>query len=338
MKTVKFIFISLLVILLLAALGIYIFLKMFDLNRYKDQIAAQFGTQIGREVEIGNLDLSFSFSKGVALVIKDLGVKDSTDSPSGIWATVESIELQVLLREYLSDQKLVFSSIRFLTPMIGVDLGRVFSSVPAPAGEKPAVVQDKGAESFDLSKFQLLIQAFEIMDGKVQIKSDGRMLSRDVLVDHIGFKIDNFSIQEPFDFIFRCSALGARNALDAKGRVNLDLSQLQARLDDVVIKSNISELSFEDIRETFASVAASGITAVGGELTVTVSQVILSQQGAPVLTALVDFINGKIAVSSVKEEIRNIELHAEYSNQNLEIFKSSLEIGQGRIDVNGGGE
>ncbi len=339
MKVVKFIFIFLLVIVLLAALGIFIFLKTFDLNRYKDQITTQVSTQIGREVEIGNLDLSFSFSKGIALIVKDLGVKDSADSPSGIWATVESIELQVLLKEYLSDQKLVFSSIRFTTPTIGVDLGQVLS--PASTEKKPAVTQDpeKGtqdAEPFDLSKFQLLIQAFEIIDGKVQIKSDGQMLSRDVLVDHIGFKIDNFSIQEPFDFIFRCSALGARNALDAKGRVSLDLSQLQARLDDVVIKSNISELSWEDIRETFASVAASGITAAGGELAVTVSQVILSQQGAPVLTALVDFMNGKIAVSSVKEEIRNIEFHAEYSNQNLEIFKSSLEIGQGRIDVNGG--
>ncbi len=342
MRILKILFIALLVIVLLIALGVFIFIKTFDLNRYKDDIAAQISTKIGRDVEVGHLDLSLSLSKGVALLIKDLGVKDSSESPSGIWATVESIELKVLLKEYLSKRKLVFSSIRLITPTVGVDLGKVLAEKDQnPAGKTlPFVGPESGTEQpsgepFDLNAFQLLVESFEIVDGRVQIKADGQMLSRDLLVDHIGFGIANFSIQEPFDFVFRCAALRSRNALEAKGSVRLDLKELQARLDDVIVKSNISDLSWDDIRGTFPSISASGITAADGELTVTINQMIVSEKGAPVLTMTADFVNGKLVISSLKNEVKDIELHAEYSNNNLEVFKSSLGFGQGRVEIKG---
>ncbi len=343
MKIVKIVFMVFLVIVLLAVLGAFIFIKTFDLNRYKDQITQQMSAQIGREVEVGHLDLSFSFTKGVALLVKDLSVKDSIKDPSGVWATVENVELKVLFKEYLSDKKIVFSSIRLVTPTVGIDLGQVLS-----AGEKTSSLDDpssvsQGAgtektednEPFDLSTFQLLIQSFEIADGRIQVKSDGKLLARDVLIDHFDFKISDFSIQEPFDFSLRCAALGSRNALDVNGHVRLDLQQMQARLDDVVLKSNISDLSWDDIRETFPQASASGVTAIGGELTVTVNQMIVSGQGVPILTIMADLINGNVAMASLKKEITNIELHSEYSNNNLEIFRSSLSIDQGKVDIAG---
>ncbi|HRZ39574.1 MAG TPA: AsmA family protein, partial [Candidatus Omnitrophota bacterium] len=347
MKIVKIVFIVLLVIVLLGALGAFIFVKTFDLNRYKDQIVRQMSAQIGREVAVGHLDLSFSFTKGVALLVKDLSVKDSVEAPSGVWATVENIELKVLLKEYLSEKKIVFSSIRLVTPTVGIDLGQVLSadgekpSSDGPADGPASVSQGAGAEKtedkepFDLSTFQLLIQSFEIVDGRIQVKSDGEILARDVLIDHFDFKIANFSIQEPFDFSLRCAALGSRNALDVNGHVRLDLQQMQARLDDVVLKSNISDLSWDDIRATFPQASASGVTAIGGELAVTVNQMIVSGQGVPILTVMADLINGSVAMASLKKEITNIELHSEYSNNNLEIFRSSLNIGQGRVDIAG---
>ena len=76
MKTLRIIFISLGTLIILFLLGVFIFLKTFDVNRYLPQITQKIAQSIDRKVSIAHGDLKFDWGKGVILELNQVSVGD----------------------------------------------------------------------------------------------------------------------------------------------------------------------------------------------------------------------------------------------------------------------
>jgi len=92
LKLIVIIFLSLVVILFL---GVFIFLKTLDINRFKGQIAQQISKWIDREVSIKNISFKSSINKGVSLGISGLAISDHPDFSSEAIFYVDSAHLNI---------------------------------------------------------------------------------------------------------------------------------------------------------------------------------------------------------------------------------------------------
>ena len=75
----KIIVISLLSLFVISAIGLFIFIKTFDFNRFKPQIIAAGGNALGRSIDFTKVDLKLSLKNGVQLRLADIAVGEHPD-------------------------------------------------------------------------------------------------------------------------------------------------------------------------------------------------------------------------------------------------------------------
>ena len=102
MRFVKVLFKIILVLLILIILGGYIFLRTFDLNKYKPLIAQITEEQLGRKLAInGNAELGISFVP--TLVLNDVTFANAPWASTETMVSVEKIEITLaVLPVYIS--------------------------------------------------------------------------------------------------------------------------------------------------------------------------------------------------------------------------------------------
>ncbi|MCK5180499.1 MAG: hypothetical protein KAR32_13295, partial [Candidatus Omnitrophica bacterium] len=76
MRIVKIIFLTILLISVVLFVGMFIFLKTVNLNRFKEQITEQISKSIGRDVRMKHVSFDFSVIKGITLHISGLSIMD----------------------------------------------------------------------------------------------------------------------------------------------------------------------------------------------------------------------------------------------------------------------
>ena len=75
-KILKVVFITVFLLLLLLIAGVFIFIKTFDINRYKPQIIAQVNSALGRSFDFKEMALTVSWRDGIRLRLQDLVMGD----------------------------------------------------------------------------------------------------------------------------------------------------------------------------------------------------------------------------------------------------------------------
>ena len=100
MRIVKVAFWVIFVLMLIAAAGIYIFIKTFDISRYQERITSEISRQLGREVVLDKIGLEADLARGITLVISDFQIADAPDFSSEYFM-IKVNETEPLLPVYL---------------------------------------------------------------------------------------------------------------------------------------------------------------------------------------------------------------------------------------------
>jgi uncharacterized protein involved in outer membrane biogenesis len=74
----------------LAILGGVIFVKTFDVNKFKPQIVSQAKSALGREFDFDKARLDISFSRGVSLELSGLSIGEDPAFAKGEFLTVRT--------------------------------------------------------------------------------------------------------------------------------------------------------------------------------------------------------------------------------------------------------
>jgi len=346
MKALKIFFIVVVVLVVSLIAGLFIFIKTFDANKYKDQIAQAVGSALQTDVAIGEIRLKLSLKTGVAASVSGLSLADK-GLVQGIGVKVDGIDVSVDLLRLLRQKEIYVSQIDIREPVIRIDLAKRQQAAPAPAGGSEvssAAKQTPAAGSANFSS-SIIIQSLRMEKGEVVLAAGGGMpFAKDVAVTDITVAVNGLVVQQgsgaavadPFTFQISCAAFDHPKAVSIEGKGRLDLAQMQARFDDVTISSRLNDFSLGRLTETFPAAGEAKLTELGGTLNVVISQLIAGAQGLPVLSLKGSWKDGLLKTGYLNEPLRNIDLNVEYAGGNLDIQESKVELASGKVTFQGG--
>jgi hypothetical protein len=344
MKVFKIIILVMLVVMIIAGIGLYLFLRSFDANAYKDQIAHQIGTVLETKVEIDRIDLKVSLKTGVVLDVTGLKLADE-GMLTGVAVTVKSLECAVDIVHFFKTKEIMVARVIVKEPMVLLDIRRL-QEKSSHRQEKQSIPEGSRDEKKEMMPY-LFIKSVHLENGQVVIVGDGVNIVKDMPITGINVIVDNLSLDQsfdakrssvtrgPFTFQLTCAAFGSSQAVSLQGKGWLNLDVQQVRLDDVIVESDFSKFAVGQIPEIFPALKSLNLKRIDGNLYALVNQVILGQDGIPVLVAEGSLTKVGASTGLLPTAISDGDIHFKYSDETLDVLESTFKIGSGHVKFKG---
>jgi len=245
-KIFLIVFVIIFVILLLAAGILFLFLRNFDIQKYKPQIVASLKQALDRDVELSSLSLNFSWGQGIGLTASGLKISDDQKFSSKSFFCIDQIKVGVDVLGFISRHQINIPNVEIVAPRISIirnDDG-VFNFQtlgflqPGNKGPQAQVVSPShGVNKPSLALAAILVQNIFIRNGDVSFK-DNFEEERSLEIKKIDLKVSDFSPVRPFKFLLQAACFGDKQNLSLSGNASLDalnaaviLKNLQSKLD-----------------------------------------------------------------------------------------------------------
>lgn len=350
MKALKIILISFIVVIVLMGTGLFVFIKTFDLNRFRSRIAEELSSRVGRGIVMERLDFTVSLTDGVILNIYGASINDHPDFSPDPFLKVDRLALNLNVIAFLKRREIVVSDIRVDAPQIRVirntqgilnlstlaQAKKPSVSAPAGSGEEQSASPSPQLSTRGPSLPQLLVQSFGIEKGQCLFIDRRRDPAWQVALTDIDFQVHDFSLAQPFDFQIRCRLFSDKENLQVEGKAQLDVVHRQFRVDDVVMDSDLALLSRESLTRAIPPAgdffAPEGLK---GKLTLMLGQMIAGPRGIPVLSLSGTLSNAGITLKALPFPLENVACRFNLSETDFEIPEFSVDVADGRVTAKG---
>ena len=216
-KFFKILIYTILFLIIAIIVGGYIFLKTFDLNKYKDQITSIASKALGRELKI-NGDASLGISLVPTIIIEDIELANAPWGSAQFMAKLKKAEVSFDILPLLQKQ-IVVNNVDLVQPQINLEVAKdgkanwQFENVDTDAvaevrEEAPAVTVPGQTEEVDGGSMALIAgiaaKNVAITNGKV-VFEDGRVASViDLVINKIAFSVPSSDdkIKASVDVVF----------------------------------------------------------------------------------------------------------------------------------------
>ncbi|MCK5179528.1 MAG: AsmA family protein, partial [Candidatus Omnitrophica bacterium] len=248
MRIIKIIVTSTLIITVFLFVGIFVFLKTVDLNRFKAQITEQISKSIKRDVRMRHVSFNFSVNQGITLHISGLTVMDLPDFSTEPMLYIDSSHLDVDVLPFLLKRQVLASKIEFNSLKVNLirnnkgeinfqkfaqkendDLpvaGKAATSQTGDASEKATKKKSK-----DFNFKEMLIRSIRITDGAFIFTDHMTEPSTMIPITEIEFQISNLSVDAPFPFQLKASLFSDRKNISLNGLAQINMLNQQIRID-----------------------------------------------------------------------------------------------------------
>lgn len=255
MRILKIILISFFVIFTLVIIAGFVFLKTFDINRYKPQIISIAESTLNRELDFSTIDLNVSLMKGVKVSVRDIVLGEHPAFGTENFLTIEEVYLGVdvlafVLRKQVSISKALIKNphVRILRAQDGA-----LNAQSLAAQESPATVKTASPESEDVSQPSMtlpsvFVNSIEIQNGTIVVADQTFEPVLNLAVNNLNLNIDGFSLSEAFAFSVAGSVFGEAENFRVEGRAQIDPSALTVKLSQVRSVTDFKKFSLSVIR------------------------------------------------------------------------------------------
>ncbi len=344
MKVLKFIFISLLAIILLACVGLFVFVKTFDINRHKSRIESEISTSIGRQVTFDRIDWSFSLNKGFFLKVTDISIKGSLQAASKDLLSIAQAQIQVDVMTYLKEQEIRISQISVRRPRIHIikDQRGVLNTEPVPPQSLPDPTPDSSApgitpeEETQLEIPPIFVETINIDDGEIVYQDQSSSFPMDIEILKLKIYLTRFSLSEPFPFKIRFALWSDADNVLLDGQVSLDFSQQKVSVRDCHINFDLSRLKMENIIKAFPSLRSVPLgSGYKGQCQLGLKQLTVGAKGLETLLLTGNIKEGQAGLPYRELVLDHMQLQFELDPRDLNLKHVSAEVGQGRVSAEG---
>ncbi len=362
MKILKTILIIFLVLIIAAVVAIAIFLKTFDINKYKPQIIHEVSKTLGRGVTIDDLNLNLSI-EGATVGIKNLKVKDNPQFSKGDFLTVKDLSLGLDVLSLVTKHQILVSSVKIRSPKIvlirneegqfnvqtfRIDTGKKASnplrSLPSRRGWVDSFAFAESAEK-DSSKAPidgtitfplLLIQSIKLEDGLLVYKDKAFDPEISIDISQIYLAVNNFSLAAPFDFILQASLWSRQRNLSASGLMEIDKDNAGVSFSELKIASDLSGVSTHLLEQSVPMLKEAGLgEGLEGKFEVAVKKMIAGAKGLSTLSLNGHLEKGKMRFKQIPLPLTQIESAFQASATAVKISDTSFNLGTGTVKVKG---
>ena len=342
-KVFLIVFAVVLAVFLLIGTALFLFVRNFDVNKYKPQIVSAMKQALNRDVTISKLNLNFSLNRGILLNASGIKIADDPQFSSQAFVSIEQLNLGVDILGVLIKRQVSISNVDIISPrffLIRNEEGviNVQTLGPLQQGNKSVQGQEEKASSGDskpsVALAAVLVQNIFIQNGTVSFK-DNFEEEKSLEAKKIDFKISDFSLVRPFNFSMKAACFGEKQNVNLSGAASLDvlnsalvLKNLQAKID----------LALMDVRLIEGAVPAAGSgrlkNPLAGQIEFSSNEVRVGAKGFSI-----GKLNGKVSGAAVNtayliQPIKNIEGKFEVVGPDLTISEASCMLGSGRMNGN----
>ena len=353
MKQLKLIFIIFLSIIVILFLGLFIFLKTLDINRFKGQITQQISKSINREVSIESISFEPSIKQGVTIHISELVINDHPSFSLDPMLTIDSAYLNIDALSLIFKRQIFVSNIEFDAPKINLirnDAGEFNvqkfieqvkdqkKETKDSASKRPeGIVQESTSpKESDIAFGDLLIRSIRINDGTIIFNDRSLTPPVTIPVTGLDLQISNMSFDAAVPFHADASLWSRKKNIRVHGLIRINAQNQQVRIDDLKVHTDLSDLSLDRIIADVPSFKSAGFKeGLAGKLMINISQMILGEAGLLVLSSEVQLTEGRIQLKDFPVPMEHINMRFEVSESDLNVTEIKLPFANGELVATG---
>lgn len=355
-------------------IGIFVFLKTFDINRYKPQLLSQAKNALGREIDLEKIDLDFHFKTGVRLNIKNLRMSEVSDFPKGEFLKIANAYLGIDIFSYLTRKQILITSIELDTPKlflvrekenpttqdqtslsffspgpeprIGEEQTQAKGALSQPRDLLPSSTSDIFAKTKSAGTTKLpdiFIKSLELKKGMVHYidKNFDPHLVLDIV--NVYLKITHLNFKEPFSFSLGLAMASQEPNIFMEGKAILDLNHQNIQIREAALSTDLAQFSLEKLKKDLPMLKGVRVPdELKGKLKVDIQSLLVGPQGLSDLSLNVKISEGRVnlkeIVPGISLDIAKIE--GQIKNFNLKDYfpvtlQAALLSNQPNITING---
>ena len=229
MKIVKIALVSFFVLILVVIVAGIIFIKTFDVNRFKPQIVSLAGKTLNRQVDFQNAKLGLSLRHGVSLKIHNLVIADDPAFSKGNFLTVKDISLAVDVLKYCFKKEVDVPSILIDSPSVTVIRRKdgslnVATIAQSAQGSKQTAQPDPPSAALALPA--ILISSVKGTNGSVTFIDQTFEPPLRIEISKLGFSSTDMSLTKPFPFAAEAEVVSPKMNINLEGKAQVNLSKI----------------------------------------------------------------------------------------------------------------
>lgn len=371
MKILKIIFISFFVLLLIAGIALFVFMKTFDVQRFKPQIIAAMNQTLGRQVDFKEIRVQLSLTQGISLGLKQFTVKDDPFFSPGELLKIEDISIGIDALDYFSKKQITIPRIQIERPQLTIvrlkdgqinvaSLGKKPSTQsatnsslpPAMAGPNETVISPAttnesplyegktlGGDSISqppLNLPEIIIHSINLNNANITYidKSFDPQMTLDV--SQMDIKIRDFSLKAPFSFNAEGSIFSADKNFQIGGTGILNLENQGIQFRNITILTNLSQLSFAKLQSSVSALKGVEMPQqLDGELSVAIDHLELGAKGLGPLLVKGELSRGNLKLKQLAFPIETIEGKFQATESKIILSEFSAKLGKGSLSATG---
>lgn len=342
MKFLKGVLVVLCVLIVLVFVGAYFFLKSFDVNKYRQQIAAQISQQIGRDVRIANIQLNLSLFKGVYAQVVDLIIGEDAGFGTEDFVSVGAVKLNVDVMAYLSRREIVIS--RVVVENLKINVIRDGAGVinvqkigPAPAqgtaSSQPAHLATVSTASVaDVKIPNFSVKTITIENAAVLFVDKSQKPALQIPISQVNITITDFSLNKLFTFEGQLAVFGDDRNLLVSGQAMVDAVKQTVSFSSVQTDFDLNKLKIDDLLKGVPQLEAAGLQGqLAGKIAVQVPSLTAGALGLGTMSATGKLSDGKISTKMLPVAIDKISADFTVDAKNVDINSFSLQLATGMV-------
>ncbi|MFA4984671.1 MAG: AsmA family protein [Candidatus Omnitrophota bacterium] len=341
MKILKITIISILILVLLLFLAAAIFLKAFDINRFKPQIISQAQILLNRNVNFQRLSLGFSFTHGIGLKVKGLVIADDPAFQKGDFLFVEEISVGVDILGYLLRRKIDVSSIVIDSPRVTIIRNKDGSINAATIGPAPAA---QGASKKELAvkpaaqavPAALFVSALRVKDARVTYIDRSFEPAVSTEISSLDLSVKKISFADSFPFQAEAAIFSSKQNIRIEGKVKIDLQSGQASILGLNASTDLSMLELNKISSSLPMINPDLLPLlIKGRVRVSIPSLTIGSKGLSGLEAAAYLTDGYIQLRQVASAVSGLSAGVKVNAGDVLLDKASASLAGGVINISG---
>ncbi len=352
MKILKIALITIVCVLAIGLVGLFIFIKTFDVNRYLPQLTDSASKALGRPVKIQNGDVRLSW-QGVSVGISGVSVADEAEFSQKPLLELSKADLALAFMPLVLHRQVHISTITVKEAKVNIVRlpdGRVNISAlgskpaappppaqaappPASTATAPAAAQESASDSPlpDIYARDILIK-----DASVEFTDQNTQMPMHVLVAHLNVKGKHFSLTDPFPFELDAVVLSREHNVHAQGTVALDLKQGRVAFTNLNVVSDLANLDIAELAAASPALAKANLPEQWkGKLSAKIATLALGAAGLEDLKARVDVLDGMVKLKELASPLTGVRLSASADKNTIELQQITAHLKEGAIEMKG---
>lgn len=344
MKVFRVIGISLLVLVVVLTAAVVIFVKTFDVNKYKPQIIAQAKAALGRDFDFDRARLDISVTRGINVKVSDLEIGDDPGFQQGDLMRIKEISVSVDVLGYLLRRKINIPSIVIDTPRATIIRRKDGLINAAAIGKKedtkahapgPGVAAPQGQQPA-LALPAVFVSSLTLQNGGVTYidRSFEPPVSLDVT--DISVSVNGISLSEPFPFKIEAAVLAPKKNIGIEGSVRLDLAANEITILGLTASTELTDVILAKLPVAFPMIKDAPLPEnVKGLINVKMDNLKAGPKGLGALNAVATLSDAALKLKEMASPVEAVSADVRMTQADAVVNKLSLSVKGGRIECSG---